>query len=148
MQSTTLILLLGFMAIAAFYFGRGRSLSLVGGPGHGMALHSLPGYYGYYVAIWVALPALALLLLWMVIEPRLIILWMVIEPRLIISMVVSGLPESYRSLPAGELNLLVNNIQNLASGDVISVDADEMLQAAAARFNAYRRGTRVASDSP
>jgi phosphate transport system permease protein len=107
MQSTTLILLLGFMAIAAFYFGRGRSLSLVGGPGHGMALHSLPG------------------------------LWMVIEPRLIISMVVSGLPESYRSLPAGELNLLVNNIQNLASGDVISVDADEMLQAAAARFNAY-----------
>ena len=48
MQSTTLILLLGFMAIAAFYFGRGRSLSLVGGPGHGMALHSLPGYYGYF----------------------------------------------------------------------------------------------------
>src|SRR5210317_696113 len=126
MQSTTLILLLGFMAIAAFYFGRGRSLSLVGGPGHGMALHSLPGYYGYYVAIWVALPALALLML-----------WMLIEPRLIISMVVSGLPESYRNLPAGELNLLVNNIQNLASGDVISVDADEMLQAAAAQFNAH-----------
>ena len=126
MQSTTLILLLGFMAIAAFYFGRGRSLSIVGGPEHGMALHSLPGYYGYYVAIWVALPALALLLL-----------WLMIEPRLIISMVVSGLPESYRNLPAGELNLLVNNIQNLASGDVISVDADEMLQAAAAQFNAY-----------
>ena len=126
MHSTTLILLLGFMAVAAFYFGRGRSLSLVGGPGHGMALHSLPGYYGYYVAIWVALPAIALLLL-----------WMLIEPRLIIAMVVSGLPESYRNLPAGELNLLVNNIQNLASGDVISVDADEMLQAAAAQFNAY-----------
>ena len=126
MHSTTLILLLGFMAVAAFYFGRGRSLSLVGGPGHGMALHSLPGYYGYYVAIWVALPAIALLLL-----------WMLIEPRLIIAMVVSGLPESYRNLPAGELNLLVNNIQNLASGDVISVDANEMLQAAAAQFNAY-----------
>ena len=126
MQSTTLILLLGFMAIAAFYVGRGRSLSIVGGPGHGMALHSLPGYYGYYVAIWVALPALALLLL-----------WMLIEPRLIISMVVSGLPESFRNLPAGELNLLVNNIRNLASGDVISVDADDMLQAAAAQFNAY-----------
>ena len=126
MQSTTLILLLGFIAIAAFYFGRGRSLALVGGPGHGMALHSLPGYYGYYVAIWVALPALALLLL-----------WMLIEPRLIISMVVSGLPESFRNLPAGELNLLVNNIRNLASGDVISVDADDMLQAAAAQFNAY-----------
>ena len=42
MQSTTLILLLGFMAISAFYFGRGRSLSLVGGPGHGKS-HAVAG---------------------------------------------------------------------------------------------------------
>jgi phosphate transport system permease protein len=120
MQTTTLILLLGFMAIAAFYFGRGRSLSLVGGPGRGLALHSLPGYYGYYVSIWVALPALALLLA-----------WLAVEPRLIIALVVKGLPESYQSLPAGELNLLINNIRNLAAGDVVSVSVDEVLQGAA-----------------
>ena len=120
MQTTTLILLLGFMAIAAFYFGRGRSLSLVGGPGHGLSLHSLPGYYGYYVSIWVALPALALLLA-----------WLAVEPRLIIALVVNGLPESYQSLPAGELNLLINNIRNLAAGDVVSVSVDEVLQSAA-----------------
>ena len=126
MQSTTLILMLGFLAIAAFYFGRRRSLSLVGGPGHGLALHSLPGYYGYYVAIWVALPALALLFA-----------WVLLEPRLIVALVVSGLPESFRNLPAGELNLLVNNIQNLAAGDVISVAADDVLQDAARQFNAY-----------
>ncbi len=131
MQSTTLILLLGFMAIAAFYFGRGRSLSLVGGPGHGLALHSLPGYYGYYVAIWVALPALALLLA-----------WVLIEPKIIVALVVSGLPESYRNLPAGELNLLVNNIQNLAAGDVISVAADDLLQDAAAQFLDYAAKSR------
>jgi phosphate transport system permease protein len=131
MQSTTLILLLGFMAIAAFYFGRSRSLSLVGGPGHGMALHSLPGYYGYYVAIWVALPALALLLL-----------WVLIEPRLIVALVVNGLPEASRNLPVGELNLLVNNIQNLAAGDVISVAADDTLQNAAAQFNNYSARSR------
>ncbi len=131
MQSTTLILLLGFMAIAAFYFGRGRSLSLVGGPGHGLALHSLPGYYGYYVAIWVALPALALLLV-----------WVVVEPRLIVSLVIGGLPESYRNLSPGELNLLVNNIQNLAAGDVISVAVDDTLQAAANQFNEYAAKSR------
>ena len=131
MQSTTLILLLGFMAIAAFYFGRGRSLSLVGGPGHGRALHSLPGYYGYYVAIWVALPALALLLA-----------WILIEPKLVVALVVSGLPESYRNLPAGELNLLVNNIQNLAAGDVISVAADDLLRDAATQFNTYAAKSR------
>ena len=127
MQTTTLILLLGFMAIAAFYFGRGRSLSLAGGPGHGLALHSLPGYYGYYVAIWVVLPALALLLV-----------WVVVEPRLIIALVINGLPETYQSLPQGELNLLVNNIRNLAAGDVVSVDVDATLRAAADQLLVYQ----------
>jgi phosphate transport system permease protein len=131
MQSATLILLLGFMATAAFFIGRGRSLALVGGPGHGLALHSLPGYYGYYVAIWVVLPALALLSA-----------WVLLEPKLIVALVVNGLPEAYRNLPAGELNLLVNNIQNLAAGDVISVAADDMLQDAATLFNAYAAKSR------
>ena len=131
MQGTTLILLLGLMAIAAFYFGRRRSLSLVGGPGHGPALHSLPGYYGYYVAIWVALPAMALLLL-----------WTMVEPRVVIALVVGELPEVYRSLPDGELNLLVNNIRNLAAGDVVSVDVDETLQQAAMSLNSYTEKSR------
>jgi len=126
MQSTTLILLLGFMSIAAFYFGRGRSLALVGGPGHGRELHSLPGYYGYFVAIWVALPALALLFV-----------WVMLEPRIIVALVVSELPDAYQNLPAGELNLLVNNIRNLATGDVVSVNVDAVLANAAQSFNDY-----------
>ena len=119
------------MAIAAFYFGRGRSLSLVGGPGHGLALHSLPGYYGYYVAIWVALPALALLLA-----------WVMMEPRMIIALVVNALPDTYRDLSAGELNLLVNNIRNLAAGDIVSGDVDAVLQDAATMFTAYQEKSR------
>lgn len=131
MQSTTLIILLGLMAVTAFYLGRGRSLSLVGGHGHGPALHSLPGYYGYFVAIWVVLPALGLLLL-----------WVLVEPRVIVALVIDGLPEAYQALPAGELNLLVNNIQNLASGDVISVEVDDVLRAAAEQFNSYADKSR------
>jgi len=131
MQSTTLILLLGLMAVTAFYFGRGRSLTLVGGHGHGMALHSLPGYYGYFAAIWVALPALGLLLL-----------WVLVEPRIVVALAINGLPEAYQALPAGELNLLVNNIQNLAAGDVVSVDVDAVLQDAAAQFNNYMSKSR------
>ena len=131
MQSTTLILLLGFMAIAAFFYGRRRSLALVGGHGHGMALHSLPGYYGYYTAIWAALPALALLLI-----------WVMVEPRVVVALVVNGLPDAYRDLPPGELNLLVNNIQNLAAGDVVSVDVDDVLQDAATAFNNYIEKSR------
>ena len=114
------------MSIAAFYFGRRRSLATVGGPGHGSALHSLPGYYGYYVAIWCALPALFLVLA-----------WLLVEPRLVVALVVDGLPGSYENLSAGELNLLINNIKNLASGDVVSVDVDATLQEAATLFNDY-----------
>jgi phosphate transport system permease protein len=126
MQNTTLILLLAFITLASFYFGRRRSLATVGGPGKSVLLHSLPGYYGYYVAIWCALPALLLMLA-----------WVFVEPRLIVALIVKGLPESYRSLTPGELNLLINNIQNLASGDVLSVDVDVDIQAAAAALNDF-----------
>ena len=131
MQSTTLILLLGFMAVAAFFFGRRRALALVGGPGHGTALHSLPGYHGHYVAIWVALPALALLLL-----------WLLVEPRLVVALVIKGLPQAYQDWPAGELNLLVNNIRNLAAGDVVSVAVDDVLRNAATLYNSYVEKSR------
>ena len=132
MQSTTLILLLGLLAVGAFFFGRDRSLSLVGGPGRGGSLHSLPGYYGYFVAIWVILPALALFFG-----------WILIEPKVITALVVRDLPESYRSLSAGELNLLVNNIRNLAGGDVVSVAIDDNLRFAAQQFNDYGESSRL-----
>ena len=131
MQSTTLILILGAMSITAFYVGRSRSVALVGGPRQGSVLHSLPGYYGYFTAIWCLLPALAILFL-----------WILLEPRVIVALVVAGLPESYQSLSAGELNLLVNNIQNLVAGDAVSGDVDAGLRDAAARFQEYSAMSR------
>ena len=127
MQSTTILLLLGLLALAAFFLGRGRSLVLVGGPGKGRALHSLPGYYGYYVAIWCVLPALFLLLA-----------WVLLEPKVITALVVKGLPQSYQTLSSGELDLVVNNMRNLASGDVVSIAIDDNLRESAAEFVSYR----------
>lgn len=124
MQNTTLVLLLAAMAIAAFYIGRSRSLALVGGPSRIVSLHSLPGYYGYYTAVWSLLPALALMLV-----------WVLVEEKIIVAMVVSGLPEAQQSVSPGELNLLVNNIQNLAAGDATSGAVDTVLRDAAQRFN-------------
>jgi phosphate transport system permease protein len=114
------------MSVAAFYIGRGRSIALVGGPQHGTQLHSLPGYYGYFTAIWCLLPALAVLLL-----------WVMLEPRVIIAMVVQGLPETQQALSPGQLDLLINNIHNLAAGDAVSGEVDAVLSDAAARFNEY-----------
>jgi len=126
MQNTTLILILAAMGVAAFFIGRGRSLELAGGPGNVSKLHSLPGYYGYFTAIWCLLPAMFLLLL-----------WVMLEAKVIIALVVSSLPEAQQLLSAGELNLLVNNIQNLAAGDAISVETNSVLQEAAAQFLHY-----------
>ena len=126
MQSTTLFLILGAMAVAAFFIGRGRSVAVVGGPQHGTNLHSLPGYYGYFTAIWCLLPALAVM-----------VIWVVLEPRIIVALIINGLSDAQRSLSAGELNLLVNNIQNLASGDVVSGGVDVLLSEASARFSDY-----------
>ena len=130
-QGTTLILILVAMSIAAFYVGRSRSVSIAGGTQLGSVLHSLPGYYGYFTAIWCLIPALAVILL-----------WVLLEPRVIIALVVNALPEAYQSLPPGELNLLVNNIQNLASGDAVSVDVDAVLLDAAARLQEYAATSR------
>ena len=131
MQSTTLILLLGAMVTASFFLGRSRSLAVVGGPKHGIKLHSLPGYYGYYTAVWCLLPALALMLT-----------WVLFEPRVIAMLVVKGLPDAQRALSSGELNLLLNNIQNLATGDAVSGEVDAVLSNAAERYNQYSSSSR------
>jgi phosphate transport system permease protein len=132
MQTTTLILILLALAGAAFIFGRDRSLQLVGGPRRLRDLHSLPGYYGYFAAIWVLLPALFLLLL-----------WLTIEPRVIVALIIKSLPQATQSMSAGELNLLVNNIQNLAAGDIVSVEVDAVLRDAAERYSSYLATSRL-----
>lgn len=131
MQNTTLILSLAALALAGFYAGRGRSLALVGGPARGRRLHSLPGYYGTFLAMWCLLPPLALLLAWSLFEGRVITL-----------MLIEGLPDAQRSMSAGELNLLVNNIQNLAVGDAVSVEVDAALREASSRYQHLQQLSR------
>jgi len=131
MQSTTLILLLAAMATVSFYLGRRRSLLLAGGPSRGTVLHSLPGYYGYFTLIWCLLPALGVLFL-----------WIVLEPRVVIALVVNGLPDTQRNLSPGELDLFVNNIRNLAAGDAVSGDVSAVMQASADRYLAYLAASR------
>ena len=131
MQTTTLTLVLIAIAIAAFYFGRERSLVLAGGPRKILNLHSLPGYYGYYAAIWVLMPAFGILLL-----------WKFLEPRVIVALIIKGLPESQQSMSPGALNLLVNNIQNLATGDVVAGQIDAIIREAATRYLKYQETSR------
>ena len=119
------------IGVAGFYLGRGRSLSVAGGLSHTKHLHSLPGYYGYYTAIWCLLPALAVLLA-----------WILLEPKVILAMLVQSLPEAQQELSKGQLNLLLNNIQNYAAGDAISGETDAMLESAAQHYLQLQQQSR------
>lgn len=43
---------------------------------------------------------------------------------------LDGLPDEIRFLPDGRLNLLLNDIRNLVSGNIVSVASDPLIQAA------------------
>jgi phosphate transport system permease protein len=121
-----LILLLGLMALA-FYVGRRRSLASVGGRGGVRDLHSLPAYYGFYTALWAGLPALLVAAI-----------WIFFEGSVITSMVVEALPPELKDQPPAQLGLLVNDIINLANGNIVSGVVDDNLQRAADHMNELR----------
>jgi len=120
--STPLIVVVLLALTSLLYeLGRRRALKIAGNQYN--RLHSLPRYYGAYVALWCAIPALLVLGL-----------WLAMEHSVIIHLVVSALPEDIRSLPRGELNLFINNVHNLMSGAIAAGKADPVVTQAAARY--------------
>lgn len=105
MQATNiLILLIGFGTVA-FYLGRGRSLAIAGPLGGIRKLHSLPSYYGMHVALWCALPSLAILGL-----------WMIFDDPIINSLVIGSVAADIIPIDTASYNLLLNKVSNLADG--------------------------------
>ena len=68
MASSTLLFVVVGLALLGYYVGRQRAVARRRSRGP-RSFHSLPGYHGGYVALWCALPALTLLVLWQVFEP-------------------------------------------------------------------------------
>ncbi|MCG7871355.1 MAG: phosphate ABC transporter permease subunit PstC [Candidatus Thiodiazotropha lotti] len=118
--STLIILLLGLMSLA-YYFGRKRSLSLVGGKVRD--LHSLPSYYGMQTAMWCGIPALILLAF-----------WLSFEESVVTGMVVESLPQEVQNLPPERLDLVLNDVRNLSQGDIVSSTVDQTMQQAADHY--------------
>jgi len=118
-----LLLILAAMA-AAYHVGRKRAIRVVGGIDRINRLHSLPAYYGYYAALWVGLPALVLLLLWTGLQDQIITQLMVAELP----------PAMTEDLSAGRIGLIVNDIKNLATGNITSGEITPAVQAAADHY--------------
>ena len=90
------------IATVGYVLGRARALRDAGGTSRG--LHSLPGYYGLNVAIKAAVPAILLL-----------IVWLLVQPLLIASSVSGLLPDS--AIPANSSRgLIMAEVQRTADG--------------------------------
>ncbi|MCB1960511.1 MAG: phosphate ABC transporter permease subunit PstC [Rhodocyclaceae bacterium] len=124
-QTPILVLLLLALSSAAFYVGRKRAFQVAGGKIRN--LHSLPGYYGLYVALWAGLPALLMLGL-----------WLSMEGSIITQMVIANLPADIQQLHPDKLNLVVNDIRNMVAGNIVSGEPDAAMLAAVDHYRSLQ----------
>ena len=122
MQTTTVFLVLVALCVVSFVTGRKRSQILAMQQGGLSSLHSLPNHYGYMAAVWAALPALLVLLL-----------WMGFESSLLHRFVVAQFPQDIQQLPEAELGLYYNQVQGFAKGAIDSAQLDD-IQISAANY--------------
>lgn len=126
MNSLILTVALLLLLTGAYQFGRKWALSRAGGDGS--QLHSLPGYHGAYVGLWCAVPALIIGALWLSFEGQ------VLNGMLFAQMTV----EQQQMAPA-TLELLVNDIRNIALGGYQGENPDPQKLALAAKLNDLQR---------
>jgi phosphate transport system permease protein len=117
--------LVALLSASGYVLARRRVLALASGEIR--RLHSLPSYYGWYAALWAGLPGLLVVLLWLLGAS-----WSL--DRIVLAEAPPGL------LDGGEARvaLFLNDVKNLASGNIASAD-DPALLAAAQRYEHLRR---------
>ncbi len=126
MQPGSLFVALFALCAVAYLAGRRRVLALGGELGGVRFLHSLPGYYGVYAALWCLLPALAL---YAIVG--------LFETDLVTRAVVADLPEEIAGQSEARLGLVVNDIRNIAAGNVIG-EPEPAVLAAAERYTSLQ----------
>lgn len=131
MSTSVIVLGLLIAGLVSYAFGvwRARTLARTSEA----KLHSRPGYYGGYIAVWVALPALILALI-----------WAAAERPIIRNLVSSALPESVQSLSSAEQSLIVGRINAVARGLPRLSEADlEVVKRARYGFSPIADAQRV-----
>jgi phosphate transport system permease protein len=128
-EKSTFIFLLLLLSAAAFHWGRKRALAVAGGSVQ--KLHSLPSYYGYYAALWCGVPTLLLLFL-----------WLCFENSIVTHLVLSGLPDDLTSGSPDRLNLLVNDIRNVAN-NAVAGDVNPVIRQAADRYLQFEKTSNI-----
>ena len=134
MSGTALAIALLALTALAFHLGRRRAFAVSASTGGRKPLHSLPSYYGSLTALWCALPAIIVFAL-----------WLAFESQIVENLVISGLSEQTRALPPERLNLVVNDIRNLAEGNIVSAEVVHEMRVAADHYLDLKRTSAAAS---
>lgn len=121
---TTLFCLTALSIVSFFLFNaRARALAVAASS----RLHSLPSYHGSYVALRVAIPSIAFLLV-----------WSLVQQPIIDRLVMGGLPEQMTvGADKGRLDLILSEIKSVAAGQIFGTPAPEVV-AAADHYNQWR----------
>jgi phosphate transport system permease protein len=123
MSPSLLFIILLLLSSVAYHIGRRRSVAVAGNASGVRQLHSRPAYYGALTALWCGIPALLIFGF-----------WMALDPSVIARLVVADLPAEIRQLPENRLNLVVNDIKNLVSGNIVSGEVSPVMEAAAEHY--------------
>ena len=133
MNPTMLLFTILFLSVMGFIMGKKRSFAVANQAGGISGLHSRPTYYGSLTALWCALPALIIFCF-----------WLLFESRIITDLVISTLPDQFRNLPADRMNLVINDIKNLVNGNIVSVDMNPLMVAAAEHYKTLNETSHAA----
>lgn len=113
-----LLLAIIVFSIIAFYVGRMAGNRFVAA--EGTAVHSLPSYHGAFVAVWVGVPALVLVLA-----------WLLFQGSIIDGLLFASLPaEVTQGATAANRSLILSEIKNVAAGLIFGEPSPAIVAAA------------------
>ena len=87
-------------------------------------LHSLPKYYGFYASLWFSIPTICI-----------VALYLLFAESFVTSNLINSLPDEIKNLSDNELTLVLNDIKNLAVGNISSSSSFAEIQLAANYYN-------------
>ncbi len=104
-MNTILLFVLLILSISSFYYGKSRIKKI--SYSSSIKAKSLPEFYGYYQALWCAIPAFLVIVFWTILEP-------VIVKNLIFNQIQSVTPQE---LDKQQLTFLYSQIVSLAGNN-------------------------------
>lgn len=111
------LLLILILSTVAYWVGRTAGTRFVSASGRDV--HSLPGYHGAFVAVWVGIPAFVLVLL-----------WLFLQGPAIDRMILSSLPPALLDGDSARMSLILSEIRNVAQGRIFGEPSPEIVAAA------------------